>query len=158
MLGVLPLFTWGTRADGFKMASRWWQRLDCSKGGLCVPPTPAVQLTLAVKQHLSISSLYLLSSSPLSNTAQSHYWGFLLWMGLCTCLCVISSLSFHLFPCSSPLPLSLLTHLLCCFPQTHTIACRWCMAAVCVHCLCDGLDDPLLDYSVAPPSWNRKLK
>lgn len=94
MLGVLPLFTWGTRADGFKMASRWWQRLDCSKGGLCVPPTPAVQLTLAVKQHLSISSLYLLSSSPLSNTAQSHYWGFLLWMGLCTCLCYL----FPFFP------------------------------------------------------------
>lgn len=45
MLGVAPLFTWGARADGFKMASRWWQRLDCSReGGFCVPPTPAVQL------------------------------------------------------------------------------------------------------------------
>lgn len=44
MFGVAPLFTWGAKADGFKMASRWWQRLDCSRGGFCVPPTPAVQL------------------------------------------------------------------------------------------------------------------
>lgn len=44
VFGVVPLFTRGAGADDFKMASRWWQRLDCGRGGFCVPPTPAVQL------------------------------------------------------------------------------------------------------------------
>lgn len=61
MFGVVPLFTWGARADGFKMASRWWQRLDCSGGGSYVPPTPAVQLLY--KLHLSICCLHFPSSS-----------------------------------------------------------------------------------------------
>lgn len=44
MSGVTPVFTGGAKADGFKMACRWWQRLDCSRWGFRVPPTPAVQL------------------------------------------------------------------------------------------------------------------
>lgn len=44
--------------------------------------------------------------------------------------------------------------------QIHTLTrrLRWCTAAVCVHCLCDGLDDPLLNYSVTATPSKRKLK
>lgn len=154
MFGVVPLFTWGARADGFKMASRWWQRLDCGRGGFCVPPTPAVQklklhplCLLPATSTVQLTLLFYHSPSVrccsepercVSSSAGPP-------LKLCLISAITSFPSYSLcpllcFPPSRPLLLSLTKtqHEL----RTHLQVMHG--GRACVHCLHDGVEGPLV--------------
>lgn len=150
------------------MVTEAWLR----QRGLLCPAYSCCPATLAKAACLYVLTLYLISScyhscfyhSLLCPPLLRAIIVFPLWIWL---LAYILHSALYL-PSFSPLlslclplffPLLLLllsTDSLFCLSltQTHhshkcTLACRWCMAAVWVHCPCDGLEEPLLNYSVA---------
>lgn len=174
VLGVVPLFTWGAGADGFKMASRWWQGLDCGRGCSRVPARPCCPATFAgaaslcYLHHPALFFCHTPSTPPQFRCRPDRL---LLGRPSLALSRVISAIvSFPLFILSPPLPSSppslptLPPPRLAPFAPADWNAPRAARspAAACVRCLHDGSEEPLLNYSVAtaaaPQSTQRMNK
>lgn len=140
VFGVVPLFTWGAGADGFKMASRWWQGLDCGRSCSLVPAHSCVSATGVTSLYLHRPTLFFSLLQPSLHPSSSAVGRTVrLFPGRppLPLSRIISAIAFPLFSslANPPLFLSLLYYApspLCCLKRAaHS------PAAALVRCLCD---------------------